>query len=227
MQHDQKKRGDRKTEQEIAVEWLNAALSSPKGKAAYRRVLGVYALLNDLVDGYAAYQSAVELLDKYADGQHTAKLKKHSDIPRKMLVSLAAKHAALNKALSRYRLTPQTQYFVLFQQWVTFNVSLYFRDNFEIPYDPSQPGMTINEGTVITALLSLLVTGELWRARLCPMCRERWKVQVRPMDKFCGDSCRIRFKQSTVEGRKRHNAAMKTYRNQPGIRLDNQGRKKR
>jgi len=211
----------------IAVEWLNAA----KGTGAYRRVLAVRqeleelgAMLEDLTQQrQAAGQAAKE-------GRPRTQQEALDDYPK--LVKLAGtneqfrqRYNAFNQLLSRYTFVPALECNLDTGLW-RFNTipkrtrgpELALGDTLDESNRNRTVSVRVHEPTVVAALARLAAERELSKVRLCEACRERWRVSLRDMDKFCSDECRIRFHVHSEEGKRRHREAQQRYRSTDGYK---------
>ena len=207
----------------IAVEWLNAA----KGTAAFRRVLAVRQELEELgamLDGLTQQRQAAK--DRRPRTQQVElddlrELAKSHGIQEQF----RQRHNAFNQLLSRYTYVPALAYNPDTGAW-RFNTIPKRTRGPELALgetlDESNPNRTVSvragEPTVVAALARLAAKRELSRVRLCEACRDRWRVSLRAIDKFCSDECRIRFHVHSEEGKRRHREAQMKYRNSDGYK---------
>jgi hypothetical protein len=210
----------RLSEEEMAVAWLNAAQGTP----SYRRVFAVYKALEEQIENYKAYAAEIQSDSRRAvdAARAMAAVPLKDRVPPHpasgaVLNRLRKRGNELNQALSRYSLTPQV---------VSWNghglhhnmFSRTRRSGFSLPFGDPRHGLSITEETVVMCLLHVAELGNLRRVRLCEYCREKWRVSMRGIDRFCGDKCRIAFNTGTPEAKKRHLAAQKRYRRSLGYR---------
>ena len=124
---------------------------------------------------------------------------------------LRKQHSLVNKMLARYSLKPQVL------DWIGGGLShnlfsRHTRGDFSLSFDDPRGRLLITEGTVISSLLEIAKTGNMWRVRLCEYCKQRWRVSQRPRDRFHEDKCRIAFYNSRPEARKKHVVSQQKYR---------------
>ena len=197
-------------DEDIAVAWLNAAHSTP----AYRRVKTIYLALAKLRDAHRNYQHEVAK----QDARITARREPTGYNFQLEFKRLSAEHQALNKALARYHLTPQVQYWVGTAEWSYPMVSRPTRGDFALPIGEPAHGLTVNEGSAVSFLLKLAENDNLSRVRLCEQCQQKWRTSYRQIDRFCSDSCRLKFNAATPEAKRRHVEAQQKHRRTHGFK---------
>ncbi len=195
-------------DEDITVAWLNAAHDTP----AHRRVKTIYFALAKLRDAHRNYQHEIAKQD-----EQIATRKESTGYNFQMeFKRLSAEHQALNKALARYHLTPQVQYWVGAAKWLYPMVSRPTHGDFALPIGEPSHGLTVNEGSAVSFLLKLAENDNLSRVRLCEQCAQKWRTSYRQIDRFCSDSCRLKFNAATPEAKKRHVEAQQRHRRSQG-----------
>lgn len=197
-------------DEDIVVAWLNAAHGTP----AYQRVKTIYLALARLRDAHKNYQDEVAKQDE----RITARKESTGHNFQLEFNRLSAEHQALNKALARYHLTPQVQYWVGPAVWSYPMVSRPTRGDFALPIGEAAHGLIVNEGSAVSFLLKLAENDNLSRVRLCEQCQQKWRTSYRQIDRFCSDSCRLKFNAATPEAKKRHVEAQQRHRRSQGFR---------
>jgi hypothetical protein len=97
--------------------------------------------------------------------------------------------SSVNRRLSRYIFRPAAQFSLMADQWRFGVLPDANKGSFQIRVD----GCTVTESDAAIAMVRLNITGELYKVHLCDMCRSRWRVSDRKIDRFCGDKCREAF----------------------------------
>lgn len=199
----------------IAVEWLNAL----KGTESYRRVLAVRQKLEEL-------GAMLDILTKQKRAARTRRphtrqeiADDHSELAKwaEMLGQFRKRHNTLNRILARYAFVPALAYSLETGVW-RFNAIPKSTRGRVVKLDDQIGIIRVGEAAAVAALARLAARRELCKVRLCEECRQRWRVSLREMDRFCKDECRISFHVHSEEGKRRHRKAQRDYRNSPGYK---------
>ena len=194
----------------IVVAWLNAT----KGSAAYRRVLAVRQELEEL--GAMMDSLRQQRRETRARNKGRRNLLSQGDVSEAVQraesrTRFRERHNALNGLLSGYAFVPAMAYDLDAGIWRCSSIPTATRGRtIEIP--DGELTVQINEAAVIAALARLAANRELYKARLCQQCQDRWRVSERQIDRFCSTACRARFRMSQPESRERHARQQREYR---------------
>jgi hypothetical protein len=192
----------------LSVEWLNTT----QGTNAYKRVIMVRQELEQLgrmLKGLREQEQAREqrqrqfiqksleaIPENFLSVGDVKDLKAIVEAHSKPIEQFRERHNAFNRMIARYTLVPLMEYSRDYGIW-KFNAAPKVLRGPKITIN----GMRVDESTVIAALCRLAARHELYRVRLCEMCRERWRVSEREMDKFCSRKCREAFYAGSSEFR--------------------------
>jgi len=193
----------------LAVEWLNATI----GKPAYRRVLAVRQKLADL-------SAALETLSDHNQslrGKRPQTIKEFmNDNEVVRIANLQERfrkdHNALNEQLARYIHIPALAYDLDAGIWRFGMVPKRQRLGPEIVIEDQSLRIRVNESSVVTALARLAANRELYKVRMCPQCKKRWRVSEREIDRFCGQKCREAYHITSAEYLDKKAANQREYR---------------
>lgn len=193
-----------------AIEWLNAA----KGTESYRRVLGIRKKLIELETMLDA------LVKRKGVARHTAQeIADHS----KLQDDCFQRNFELNRTLAQYPFVPVVFFNPLSGARIIFakpkrefgrvlKLSSVIRVGTKT-LTGGAPPFRIDETAVIFALTRLAANHDLQQVRLCEKCGRRWFFSLRTIDRFCSGECRKSFHSKSEEGKLKHRAAQKRYRN--------------
>jgi hypothetical protein len=200
----------------LTVEWLNATQRT----AAYQRVLVVRRELEDLgrlLKGLKEQEQAREQRQKRFTQKPLEPIPENfppvesiraiAEAHIKPREQFRERHNAFNKLIGRYTLTPLMEYSPKYDIW-RFNAVPKGLRGPKIIID----GIRVDESTVVAALCRLAARRELYKVRLCELCRECWRVSEREMDKFCSQKCREAFYAQSSDFRDRKAKNQQKYR---------------
>jgi hypothetical protein len=194
----------------VVVEWLNAT----KGTAPYRRALEVRQELEEL--GATMDSLRQQRQEARAKNKGRRNPLSQGDVSEavqraELYTQFRERHNALNRLLARYAFVPAMACDLDAGIWRCSSVPKATRGRtIEIP--DGELTVQINEAAVIAALARLAANRELYKARLCEQCQERWRVSERQIDRFCSTECRARFRMSQPGSRERHARQQREYR---------------
>lgn len=194
----------------IAVAWLNAT----RGSAAYRRVLTLRQELEDLgvmLDSLSQQRREGKALRKRRQAPMSQEELKETLRRAESCTRFRERHNALNRLLYRYAFVPVMAYDLDARIWRCSSAPKATRGR-TIEVSDGTLTVEVDEGAVVGALARLAANRGLFKARLCPMCQERWHVSERQMDRFCSTECREKFRLSQPESRERHTRQQREYR---------------
>jgi hypothetical protein len=202
----------------IAVAFLNGT----KGSPAYERV---FALHREL----AEFEAMRESLHRQKQEREKAR-KEPVHLPvspegfaatlrREMPVleletKIRVLHSTISKKLSSYSLTPILPC-DLNSGICRFDAIPKAKRGPTVEVSDGSLTLTVTEAAVVCALARLAAAKELFKVRLCEMCREVWKVSERRIDRFCSQRCREKFRGTDEESRARHALAQRKHKAQP------------
>jgi len=216
----QQVRSGRDSDAFLAVEWMNAA----KGTAAYRRVLAVRGELEELGTMFDSLreQRAAWKSRKFRRPNSDAEILGNANASFEMAdfqEQFRVRHNALNQTIARYAFVPALAYNLDSGFWRFSTIPKHERGpEINIENQDTKVRVRVSEASVIAALARLASIGELYKARLCEQCGERWVFSLRAMDRFCSDDCRKYFHVHSEEGKKQNRERQRAYRNSPGYK---------
>lgn len=199
----------------LAVRWLNAAKEA-KATVSYARVMtirGELESLRELLNTFQQVDASIDWGRAYAaTGKEKTRLTREMKRQAAKYGELFSKarqgHDTLNKVLSKYVFRPGITYFATAHVWhfgMMSDVS-----GFQLKIGDR----LIGEGDAVMALVRLASTRELGKVRPCEMCKERWLVALRSIDRFCREECREAFYVKSDEYKPRKAANQRKYREQ-------------
>jgi hypothetical protein len=197
---------------EIAVLCLNAS----QGTRAHERIIAVRRGLEELRTGIQELERVSreidgEIFPKGMSGPGKGGTRRHIELGeqyRTLLTALKQKSNTLNQVLAKYAFRPCVSYLVTTAHWRSGLIPDLSKRFFQTNVGTS----LVTEADAILALVRLDVDGDLIKVKLCEMCKKRWHVAVRKIDKFCQEACRQQFYASSPDYRPRRVRIQRNFR---------------
>lgn len=194
----------------IAVEWLNAAMGSP----AYRRALAVRQELEELgttMDFLRQQRGEARARNKgrrapLSQGELSEAVER-----AELQTRFRERHNALNRLLARYAFVPVMAYDLDAGIWRCASAPKATRGR-TVQVSDGAFTVQVGEPAVIAALCRLAASRELYKARLCEECHQRWRISERMMDRFCSAECRVAWYMKSPDYSKRRQDIQQRYR---------------
>ncbi len=198
------------TDARLAVEWLNRF----RGRPAYKRVLSIRQELEALGATLAKLRTGWRDAPKHRRGQSPEKI---AAVSIRLLElgelqeQFRVRHNVLNAKLAAYSFQPALAYSLPAGGWAFGMVPKHGRGPRLVISDGTND-VTVDEGTVVSALCRLAASGELGKVKLCEWCGKNWRISERAIDRFCSDKCREQFHSHAPEYNVRRAAIQRRYR---------------
>lgn len=199
----------------LSVAWLNAA----KNTAAYRRVLAIHQELENLtsiMDRFKAKRRAQSMAFREAKTPEQrfqwalAEAQKTEDMDD--YGKFRERHNTLNETLARYAFVPALDYSFETLIW-RFSVIPRTGRGLTVTFENGYgQAVRVDEGTTISALARLTADGQLYKVRMCEICKKKWIYAERRMDRFCSQTCRNTFHVHSPDYADRKAANQREYR---------------
>ncbi len=191
---------------ELIVRWLNAS----RGTVSRKRILSIRQELEEWgteFDALRQHEKELREMNPLKAVQAKRKFAKQLEHFRK-------RHNALSMQLSNYnRFRPVLDYsvdtgelhytLVSDDGWRGFNLRV---------SDENEITVTVKESDVVAALARLAANRELRKVHLCVMCKDRWHLVLRRIDKFCSKECRENYHTHSPEYLERKRKSQSDYR---------------
>lgn len=179
------------TDARLAVEWLNRF----RGRPAYKRVLNIRQELEALGAMLDELRARWQNVPKHKRGQTPERIAAVSHQLLELGESqekFRERHNVLNAKLAAYSFQPALAYSLPAGGWAFGMVPKHGRGPRLVISDGTND-VTVDEGTVVSALCRLAASGELGKVKLCGWCGKNWRISERAIDRFCSDKCREQF----------------------------------
>jgi hypothetical protein len=193
-----------------AVAWLN----NFKGTANYRRVLQIRDELEQL--GAMLDSLCRQRQEGRARRKGRTTFPTQGEITKEVQLAelytrFSERHNDFNRLLSKYTFVSAMAYDPDTGIW-RFNPLPKGGRGRIIKVSDGRLTVEVDETAVVAALARLAANRELYKARLCEQCHERWRVSERRMDRFCSQQCREAWYTASPEYDKRRRDIQRRYR---------------
>jgi hypothetical protein len=195
---------------QVAVMVLNAS----RGKAAHERLTAIRLGLEELRAETLKLKTvdegiAAEMFPN--DGPGRSGTKKHLALAAQYnehVEDLSRRLVALNDRLALYAFRPSVGYILTADEWRFGIVPDANRRLFQMNAGP----FTVTEADAVMSMVRLDASGQIGQVRLCAQCQKVWRVSLREIDRFCGETCRTAFNAQSPEYKDRKAANQREYR---------------